>query len=145
MHAAGPLTVCRRLSSFPLSQMALPEPKTEAELSKLMPKSRPGGIVRKGDRRYSEMLPKYKGKCCEGVREWGVGDLKPSTFVNDKGDEFAVHCCGACRQPLPLPLQRQPPLLSSEQLARMEQSRLAALARRVQAVGSKRSHDEICV
>ena len=85
-------------------------------------------------------LPKYKGNCCNGTRVWGANDCRPYTFVNEKGAEFSVFCCGACRQPLPLPqlppaatpvaAVTSPVTLTVDQRARMEQNKQEALARK---------------
>ena len=65
----------------------------------------------------------------------------PYIFVDDKGKQWAVFCCGACKAPLPwLPLPPpaapSPPVtLTSAQKVMIEEKRQAALAR-------KRAHEE---
>ena len=120
--------------------MPLPEPTTEAELKKLKLKGRGSTAYPLGHKKNTEMDPKYKGSCCNGTRVWGANDCRPYTFVNEKGAEFSVFCCGACRQPLPLPqlppaatpaaAVTSPVTLTAEQLATIEEKRQAALARK---------------
>lgn len=119
--------------------MPLPEPTTEAELKQLKLKGRSGTAYPLGHKKNTEMDVKYKGKCCYGTRVWGADDCKPYTFVNEKGTEFAVFCCGACREPLPLPQRpsavpaaavTSPVTLTAEQRAAIEEKRQAALAQK---------------
>ena len=120
--------------------MPLPEPTTEAELKKLKLKGRGSSAYPLGHKKNAEMDAKYKGNCCNGTRVWGADDCRPYTFVNEKGAEFSVFCCGACRQPLPLPqlppaptpaaVVTSPVTLTAEQRANLEEKRQAALARK---------------
>ena len=81
------------------------------------------------------MLNKFKGAaCCKGDRVWGAETFDPCTFVDAHGKQFAVYCCGACRQPLPLPQlpasSTSPVTLTAEMCAAIEVKRQAALARK---------------
>mmetsp|Transcript_827 Transcript_827/g.2276 ORF Transcript_827/g.2276 Transcript_827/m.2276 type:complete len:156 (-) Transcript_827:84-551(-) len=113
--------------------MPLPEPTTQAELKKLKLKGRGSSAYPLGHRKNLEMDPKFKGICCNGSRVWGAGDCRPYKYVNEQGAEFSVFCCGACRQPLPLPqlppaaAVTSPVTLTAEQRATIEEKRQAAL------------------
>ena len=111
----------------------LPEPTSAAHLAKLKPAGRLGGKMSKEACQDPEKA-KYMGECCGGSRVWG--DLGAEIYVDGKGKQWAVFCCGACKSPLPwLPLpsppEPSPPVtLTAEQKAVIEAKRQVALARK---------------
>ena len=140
-HLLAHVLCCARVLLVGLLMPPLPEPTTEAELKKLKLKGRGSTAYPLGHKKNAEMDPKYKGICCNGTRVWGADDCRPYTFVSEKGAEFSVFCCGACRLPLPLPqlppaaatpsaAVTSPVTLTAEQLANIEEKRQAALARK---------------
>lgn len=133
----------------------LPQPTTQAELDKLKPKpSKRSGAPAAypfGHPKNTKMAAMYKGKdCCGGDRVWGMEGLKPYTFIDDRQQEWAVFCCGACRQPLPLvppaaaaapPAAERVVQLAAEQRAAIEASQQAALARRASARAAREEEE----
>ena len=111
----------------------LPEPTSAAHLAKLEPLKRIGGKMSKEACQDPEKA-KYIGECCSGTRMWG--DLGADIYVDDKGKQWAVFCCGACKAPLPwLPLPPlaapSPPVtLTLAQKEMIEEKRQVALARK---------------
>ena len=128
-------TRCARclLSPAMVKRGELPEPGSAAHLATLRPLKHVGGKMTK-EACLDPDKAKYIGKCHGGNRVWG--ELGADIFVDDKGKQWAVFCCGACKAPLPwLPLPPpaapSPPVtLTLAQKAMIEEKRQVALARK---------------
>ena len=80
------------------SEASFPSAFSAAHLAMLEPLKRTGGKMSKEACRDPEKA-KYIGECHGGNRVWG--ELGADSFVDDKGKQWAVFCCGACKAPLP--------------------------------------------
>ena len=111
----------------------LPEPVSAAQLAGLKPLKHVGGKMSEAKSK-DPAFAKYLGECCNGSRVWG--DLGADIYVDDKGKQWAVFCCGGCKSPLPLPPLQPPSAVASPvtlthaQIARIGANREAALARK---------------
>ena len=111
----------------------LPEPTSAAHLATLEPLKRTGGKMSK-EACQDPAKAKFIGECHGGRRVWG--ELGADIYVDNKGKQWAVFCCGACKAPLPWlplpppPVPSPPVTLTAAQKAAIEEKRQVALSRK---------------